>query len=381
MATAMSYRRLWGANERIGIGILGCGGRGQYLLQLFAAEPGVEIRMVCDVYAPRRLQARQLAGASCEEVADYRKVLERRDIDAVVIATPDHWHVRMTLDAIAADKDVYVEKPVSHDIAEGEALRREAAQSQRVIQAGYQQRSWPHFLRAREAIASGILGQVSLALTSWYQNYLKAQPPRVELDVTQLDWQQWLGPAPAQPFDPLKYAQWRWFWDFGGGHLTDLFSHWCDTLHWLLDLEFPTRAQAAGAQCVARYVECPDTINASWEYAGLLMVYNGTMHCRLEGGNIVLRGERAMMRLNRDGSAIYPEGVLPAEKTSLPQPLLEERSSGDGTVAHIRNFLECIRSRKQPNSRVEDAVRAAHVAHLGNLAYRLGRPVEWGGTR
>jgi len=376
--SAASYARIRGANDRIRLGGIGCGGRGRWLLKIAAGEPQTEIVALCDVYQPhmRRAQAEIAPGAAL--YPSYRQLLDRPDIDAVIIATPDHWHVPMTLDAMAAGKDVYVEKPVSHTIEEGERLRIEAARSRQVVQVGYQQRSWRHFQQAREVVASGELGVITLVLTSWYQGYLTSEPPQPKLNLNELDWAGWLGSASQRPVSPLLVVRWRWFWDFGGGHLTDLFSHWCDTVHWFLGLKRPRRAQAMGGNYLATYIECPDTINACWDYKGqLLLVYNGAMNGRLEGGNIVFRGERAVMRLNRDGFTVYPEGVLPAENTRLPEPILAARSTGDGTVDHVRNFLECIRSRRQPNSTVEDAVDAANVAHLGNLAYRRQKPLTW----
>ncbi|MCW5977450.1 MAG: Gfo/Idh/MocA family oxidoreductase [Bryobacteraceae bacterium] len=380
-AAALSQARVRGANNRIRIAGIGCGGRCRYLLGLVNEIGGAEIVSVCDVYGPRRRETvAKIAPGAAEEV-EYRRVLERKDIDAVVIGSPDHWHVPMTIDAIQAGKDVYVEKPVSHTIQEGEQLRRAARDSRQVIQVGYQQRSWPHFDQARRIVASGRLGKITLVLASWYQTYLEFNPATAPVEEAELDWKRWLGSAPGQPLNAARFYRWRWFWDFGGGHLTDLYSHWCDTIHWLLDAGVPKTAQAAGGKYAFDFQECPDTINAFWEYPGdFAIVYNGTMHCHLDGGTIVFRGGNAMLRINRDGFAVYPEGIVARERTEYPEPEIRMRSLRDGTIDHVRNFLDCVRSRKQPNADVNSAIDAANAAHFGNLAYRKGARLPWRGA-
>ena len=370
--SAISYDRIQGANDRIRIAGLGCGGRCQYLLRTAIESGGSQLVALADVYQPRLRMAKKLAGDAAE-FADYRKVLERSDVDAVVIGSPDHWHVPMTIDALKAGKDVYVEKPVSHTIEEGERLKAAVAGSKNLVQVGYQQRSWEHFIEARKAVQSGRLGKITLVLASWYQVFLAMQKPPT-LDESEIDWKAWLGNAPDRPPDPWRYARWRWYWDYGGGHLTDLYSHWCDTLHWIFGLDAPLVAQAAGGKYAVDFQDCPDTINCFYEYPGKMsIVYNGTMHCSLDGGNILMRGDKAMMKLNRDGFAIFPEGVVPTEKTIYPEPALQMRSTRDGTRDHVANFLDCVRSRKQPNAPVEEAVGAANACHIGNLAYRRGK--------
>jgi len=368
--TALSASRILGANERVRIAGLGVGGRCSYLLSL-AGKAGAEIVALCDVYEPRRLAAREkLAPGARADYVDYREVLDRKDVDAVIIGSPDHWHVAMTLDAIQSGKDVYVEKPVSHTIAEGERLEKAASGSRQVVQVGYQQRSWEHFQAGREVVASGKLGKITLILSSWYQDYLTTLKGVSPVDTQKLDWKRFLGSAPEQPFDPLRFTKWRWFWDFGGGHLTDLFSHYGDVIQWYMGQDSPSRALAMGGRNALPAFECPDTINAAWEYPGFNVVYDGALVGSLEGGNIVFRGSNAMMKINRDGFAVYPERVVPFEKTQYPEPVIAMRSQGDGTVEHMKNFLDCVRSRKTPNADVRSAVAAARTAHLGNLAYR-----------
>ncbi len=370
--TAASYSRVWGAGERIRIAGLGVGGRATYLLGLAAKVENTEIVAVCDVSEPRRLAAKEKFAPGGKDYLDYRDVLARGDIDAVVIGAPDHWHVPMTVDAVQAGKDVYVEKPVSHTIEEGGRVEKVVLGAKQIVQVGYQQRSWPHFLEAREIVAGGKLGQISLALTSWYQDYVinMRTPPNV--DSFQLDWKRFLGSAPAPPFDALRCTRWRWFWDFGGGHLTDLFSHFGDVVQWYLEQDAPQTAQAAGNRAALPQFECPDTINAAWGYPGFTMVYDGALNGSLEGGNIVFRGHRAMMKLNRDGFAVYPEGKVQRELANLPEPETAVKSTADGTIAHMQNFLDCVRHRKAPNAGIRSSVAIARTAHLANTAYRKG---------
>ena len=368
--TAASYSRILGANDRIRIAGLGVGGRATYLLGLVAKDANTEIVAVCDVSETRRRAAKQKFAPDGQDYLDYRDVLARKDIDGVVVGAPDHWHIPMTLDAVAAGKDVYCEKPVSHNIAEGERAQTAVLASKQIVQVGYQQRSWPHFIQARDYIAAGKLGQITLVLTSWYQDYVVNLQRPVRIDPATIDWKRFLGDAPDQPFDPLRYRFWRWFWDFGNGHLTDLYSHWGDVVHWSMEQEAPRSAQASGSRNAIPRFECPDTISASWDYPGFTMVYNGALNGSLDGGNIIFRGHRATMKLNRDGFAVYDEGKVRRELTRWPPPELAVESQGDGTVEHIQNFLDCMRSRKAPNAGIVTSVASARSAHLANAAYR-----------
>jgi predicted dehydrogenase len=373
--TALSRSRVLGANDRIRIAGLGTGGRGTYILGLAARAEHTELVAMCDVSAPRRLAARQKVAPAAREYTDYREVLERKDVDAVVVGAPDHWHVPMTIDAVQAGKDVYVEKPISHTIEEGERVEKAVLAAKQIVQAGYQQRSWAHFIAARELVASGKLGQIALVLTSWYQDYVSGMRTLPAVDPATVDWKRFLGSAPAQPFDALRYTRWRWFWDFGGGHLTDLYSHYGDVVQWCMGQYAPTAAVAMGGRSAIPQFECPDTINAVWEYPGFNIVYNGALNGSLDGGNIVFRGSRAAMKLNRDGFAVYPEGLVRRELTHWPEPETAMKSVADGTIAHVQNFLDCIRSRKAPNAEIRAAVAIARAAHLGNAAYRKGARV------
>ena len=249
-------------------------------------------------------------------------------------------------------------------------VERVVTASKQIVQVGYQQRSWEHFLAAREIVAAGKLGQVTLVLTSWYQDYLSGMKTKPNVDASKLDWKAFLGSAPDQPFDPLRYTRWRWFWDFGGGHLTDLYSHYGDVVQWFMGQSAPDSAQASGGNFAIPQMECPDTINAAWRYPGFHIVYDGALNGSLDGGNIIFRGSKALMKLNRDGFAVYPEGQVKRELTHWPEPETAVKSVRDGTIDHVKNWLECIRTRQTPNAEIRGAVAIAKAAHMGNAAYR-----------
>ncbi len=371
--TAASYSRVLGANDRVNLAGLGVGGRGSYLLET-AKKLGAEIVAVADVNSVRRDQARTRIAPGAREYGDYRQALELKDADAVVVGAPDHWHVAMTIDAVGAGKDVYVEKPLTHAVEEGPRVEKAVAASKRIVQVGYQQRSWDLFQQAREVIVSGRLGRITLVLSSWYQNYVRmtATPPQV--DAAQVDWKGFLGTAPLQPFDPMRYTFWRWYWDFGGGHLTDLHSHWGDVINWYLGVDVPVSVQGMGERSAIPKFECPDTVSAAWNYPrGLVVTYNGTIAGSLDGGNLLFRGTQGMMKLNRTGFQVWPENVATWGAERYPEPEMNVQATADGTIAHMRNFLDCVRSRQAPNAPVQAGISAARAAHYGNLAIRRGQ--------
>ncbi|HZU26275.1 MAG TPA: Gfo/Idh/MocA family oxidoreductase [Bryobacteraceae bacterium] len=368
--TAASYARILGANDRIRVGAIGTGERCQYLLSLVNKIPGNDIVAVCDVYEPHRDYAKAKYAPDAQEYGDHRAVLDRKDIDAVVVGTPDHWHVPVTIDAVAAGKDVYCEKPVTHLLEEGDRLIAAVRDSKRVMQCGMQQRSWEHFREARDLIRSGRLGQVTFIRTYWYQNHLHAAEP-ADVDTSKLDWKRFLGSAPDRPFDADQYANWRWYWDFGGGAMTDLFLHWVDVAHWVMDSDTPLRATATGTRALLKMRQTPDTMSAALAYPNDVVVeFDSALLGYLEGGGLVFRGPKAMMRLWRGGYLVYDEVPRYTESPNSSSPVLEAKSTHDGALDHMRNFLDCVRSRNTPNAAVETGVAAARAGHVANFALR-----------
>jgi predicted dehydrogenase len=362
--TALASTRVIGANDTLRIGVIGAGGRMTSLLGSADAVGGYDIVAACDVYRPRceAIQYRA-AGHTATLHGNYHEVLDQK-IDAVIISSPDHWHVPMAVDALAAGKDVYLEKPVTHTLEEGATLTRAVRSNKRILQCGMQQRSWTHFRDAVELIQGGSLGRVLQVRTYWWQNYQSTVPPK-PVDTQALDWKQWLGNAPDQPFSEEKFYRWRWFWNFGGGAMTDLFTHWIDVAHWAMKADQPRDVQMLGDKYMFEQWDCPDTVQAMLRYPGFDVVYEGMMASSIDDGGLEFRGTEATLKINRAGFGVYHEGV-----PTKDNPVLKADSFRDGTIPHMQNFFECVKSRNEPNAPVEAGVAAARAGQLANQAYR-----------
>jgi predicted dehydrogenase len=368
-----------GANDRIRIGIIGTGGRARGEMGLLKRLPGNEIVAVCDVYEPRMLQAADIAGPAAVKVADYRRILDDRNVDAVLIGAPDHWHKTIALDAVAAGKDVYVEKPVSHTIAEGVEMVKAIEASKQIVQTGTQQRSWDHWVLGKQIVDSGRLGQITFVQTYWYQH--STAGPYAPVTMDKLDWKRWLGPAQDQPFRPERFYQWRHFWDFGGGQVTDLMTHWIDVVHWYMNVDAPLSAVATGRNYNLKLWEAPDTVNVTLEFPkDFMAVYLGTYVSKVDDGGLEFRGDKGTLKIDRSRLAFYRDDAANAAGTNAPEPDIYVRSSGDGTLTHLQNWLDCIRSRKAPNAPIRAGHHAARTSHIANAALRSGRQVRWNGT-
>jgi predicted dehydrogenase len=364
--TALAATRVFGANEKIRLGLIGAGERMKGLIESANKAAPCEIVAVSDVYGPHRDLFKERSGGLATTHLDYREVLDNKDIDAVIIAAPDHWHLRMALDALAAGKDVYLEKPVTHNLEEGPVLTKAVRSSKQILQCGMQQRSWAHFRDAVDLVQGGSLGRVVQVRTYWWQNYHTNWPMK-PVDQQALDWKAWLGSAPEQPFSEEKFSHWRWFWNFGGGAMTDLFTHWIDVVHWAMKADQPRHAQMLADKYVFEEWDCPDTIQAAFRYPGFDVVYEGMMNSSIDDGGIEFRGTDATLKIDRAGFALYRERAGKDQN-----PVLTEHNFRDGTITHMENFFECIKTRKDPNAPVETGVAAARAGHIGNYAYAHG---------
>ncbi|HZQ96950.1 MAG TPA: Gfo/Idh/MocA family oxidoreductase [Candidatus Sulfotelmatobacter sp.] len=364
--TALAATRVFGANEKIRLGLIGAGERMKGLMNSADKAGPCEIVAVSDVYAPHRDMFKERSGGLATTHVDYRELLANKDIDAVIIASPDHWHVRMAADALAAGKDVYLEKPVTHSLEEGAVLTRAVRSSKQIVQCGMQQRSWAHFRDAVELVQGGSLGRVVQVRTYWWQNYHTNWPMK-KVDPQALDWKAWLGPAPEQAFSDEKFNHWRWFWNFGGGAMTDLFTHWIDVVHWAMKADQPRNAQMLADKYVFQEWDCPDTVQAAFRYPGFDVVYEGMMNSSIDDGGIEFRGTEATLKIDRGGFTVHREGASREQN-----PVLTERNFRDGTITHMENFFDCIKTRKEPNAPVETGVAAARAGHIGNHAYLHG---------
>ncbi len=392
-ATAMALpgAQPQGANERINIGLIGTGGRCRHLMQALAKVPNTRMTALCDVYDPNLDQVRKLADPKAFTTRNYHEILKRKDIHAILIAAPDHWHVPMTVDACAAGKDVYVEKPLTHSLAEGRAVLEAHNKHKRIVQVGTQQRSMPHFIRARELVRAGRLGRIHKVHLTWNRNSDRVRRGPQNVDVNRLDWKAFLGSARKQEFDPYRFRNWRWFWDFGNGILTDLMVHYIDVVHWYLDLDHPLKAVTIGDNYISRGIwETPDTIQTllvyrnekKVDYVDDLQVYfEGTFCNARNGAMLEFMGTEATLYLDRGRFEIHPE---PRRKGKFEEMVLGKGNRGqdfylnpDGELLHLTHWIDCIRQRRRPNCPAEAGVSAASAAHLGNQALRKNQIALW----
>ena len=371
--TAASYSRVLGANDKVNLGVVGTGERGTYVMTVFQKNSNVNVAAVCDVFGDHVDRALTKA-PTAKGYNDHRKLLEVKELDAVLVATPDHWHSRIAIDALNAGKDVYCEKPLTLKIEEGPPIVKAARVNNRICQVGMQQRSGPHYIRARdEYIRSGRLGKITLARTWWHGNtyHLRKAPPSLQQKPSNLDWARFLGPLKWRDWNPQQYWNFRAYLDFGGGQVTDLFTHWIDVVHMFMDQDNPITASSAGG--VYAYKDgrtAPDTINVLLEYPkDWTATFEATLAPGIKGAAVEMCGTEGRLWIDRSHYEFWP-----AEKN--PQPVIV-KSEHDQTIDHVENFLECVRTRKLPNGDVYIGHRSAQASHLGNIAYEQKRMIKF----
>ena len=360
--------RAFGANDRMVMGIIGAGGMGRSHLLNFQNQ-GVDWAAVSDVYGVNMDAGLEIAGPGAKGYTDHRSVLDRKDIDAVVIATPDHWHHDHLKDALQAGKDVYCEKPLSWSIEQGADMVKEVRKTDRIVQVGMQRRSSPIVRECKELIDQGALGEINLVRAEWYWN-LPPLHPRSVIE-SKLDWDRFVGPARKQPFDLIRYRNWRYFWDFSGGNMTDQGTHLIDVIQWFTGATRPVAAECYGAVYKLQPSETPDTFSAVFEYPRFMCTWTLTyMNSFHNGWGIVFQGQKGTLELCEQGYRLYSE-PWPGGRWSRPDPSQEKLpGSVTSTVPHIRNFLECVRTRQQPNATIELGHEAVRSLHLANIALR-----------
>jgi predicted dehydrogenase len=375
-ASAAAALRVMGANERIRLGIIGTGDRGTYLMKRANQAGNIEWVAVADIWDLRRDQGEAAAGTKVDKYADYRQVLDRKDIDGVIVATFDHVHAQISIDACKSGKDVYVEKPMTSLPEQGPPLVRTVRESNRVVQVGMQQRSVPHFEEAKKRFfESGLIGQVNMVRTIWNANggYLTPVPKGYEQKPEGLDWNACLAWLPQIPWDAKRYFNRFAYWDFStGGQTGGLFVHMVDVVHWFLNIQRPTAAVAAGG--IYLYNDgrdTPDNVNLAVEYPEKLNVtFEATLTDMIPAGaaDIVFMGTGGRLNIFRWGYKFVP---------SKENAQLGEISSGGTEDSHMANWLDCIRTRKQPNADVVAGHYSSTACHLGNIAYKQKNRAVW----
>lgn len=398
--TAVGAAAVWTADsargvapsDQLGVGVIGLGRQGLFNMRKFMEFPDFRIRALCDVYAPHVAKGKEIADVDTHH--DFREVLERKDVDVVLISTPDHWHALQTILACQAGKDVYVEKPTSVFVVEGRKMVEAARKYERVVQVGTQQRSGRHFRKAVDIIRSGDLGKIT-AIRCWnFGNSFPegiGNPPDGD-PPPGLDWDLWLGPAPWRPFNPNRFGvapdRWstfRYFWDYAGGVMTDWGVHLLDIVQWATGQAAPLTVAASGGKFGVRdNRETPDTLTAVYEYPGFICTYENR-DCNAHGINehgygIEFYGSEGTLFIDRSGFKITPQVRRVGEDRIPRMYSMEFPNVNDNNHDHVADFLRCIRSRQRPVSDIEVGHRSTTTCLLANISYRVGRKLRWDGA-
>lgn len=363
--SALSYSRVYGANEQVQLGVIGVGNRGLGVMGTFQGSGRVQVKAVCDVYS-KQIDAAQSKAPGAKGFTDHRELLAMKGLDAVLIATPDHWHAGTAIDALNAKLDVYVEKPLTLTIEEGPRIVKAARVNDRICQVGMQQRSGSHYIQAKEEyVKTGKLGKITLARTWWHGNgfHLRKAPAELATQPSNLDWARFLGPVKWRDWDPQQYWNFRAYLDFGGGQVTDLFTHWIDVVHMFMEQDNPVSAVAAGGVYFAKDGRtAPDTINVLMEYPNdWTATFEATLAPGITGAGVEMCGTEGKLYIDRSRFVFTPKG-----RNVTPVEVKAEREQ---TIEHVANFLDCVKSRKRPNGDVWIGHRSAQASHLGNIAY------------
>lgn len=388
--TALSAQRVIGANETINVALIGCGGRGTHDMTVFIRN-GANVLAVCDADSSRMEKARETAGGEKVKMhKDFRDVLAMKDVDAVIIGTPDHWHALPFIEACKAGKDVYCEKPLCVFIYEGQMMVKAARKYNRVTQCGTQQHSGSHYKEAVKLIQDGHIGAVTKVLCWNFENDNGMGQAAITDPPQELDWDLWLGPAPKTPyFRQRSHGSFRSFWDYSGGVMTDWGTHHIDIIQWALRQDYPQAVSAEGGKYgPADCGETPDTMDAVMKYDGCNVHYslrtNNAYYPvpnspgRFYGYGTLFYGKKATMFLNRNFFEIYPEAN---EFGETIKPSTSEHSNNEGNLddLHVQDFLAKIKTRERCNADVEICHRATSTPHLANIALRSGERVVWDG--
>ena len=391
-----------GANERIRLGVIGMGRQGTDDMQNFMKH-GVEVAAVCDVFQPQLDKGLAAAGGKAKAFKDFRQVLDDKDIDVILVATPDHWHPLPMVMACQAGKDVYVEKPICVAVEEGMKMVEAAHKYKRVVQVGLWQRSNLHFQKAAELVQNGLLGKVSFVRTWNYSNIYPegiGNPPDADPPAG-LDWDMWLGPAPKVPYNWNRFGvgdRWstfRYFYDYANGWPGDWAIHLMDIVQWAMKVEGPSTITALGSKFLIKdNADIPDTLQITWEYPRFVATYenrlcNSNSMYKHEYG-IEFHGTDGTMFLDREGFQVFPELTTQRDYREVhgnnekgeaaelgKTPSMKMERVDDGLLVHVGNMLDCMRTRKMPQTNIEYGHRSSSACLLANVALRSKERLEW----
>ena len=380
--TARSAARVVGANDRINVGHIGVGGMGGSHLRTFARQSeqnkSLQSIAVCDIYKARKERAKSVAHLADKDVHhDYLELLARSDVDAVIIAVPDHWHGQMAVDALAAGKDVYLQKPMTYTIEAARLVTEAVKKYNRILQVGSQHLSMPHNHKAKELIDGGEIGPVVWAQGCNSRNSVDGEwNYRIEPEATpeNLDWTRWLGSAPKRPFSTERYFRWRKYWNYSGGIATDLFYHTLAPLVWCTGAEFPSAVTASGGIYLQKDREVPDTYVTTVEYPNRYITLSASM-CNGAGNKYhpnIIYGHKGTISFGPGQVIVTPENLSGGRGEPTPK-VYEIQESRDVHQPHLDNFFACVRSRQQPNFPADLGYQVMVAIRLGVDAYREGK--------
>ncbi len=388
--SAANYRRISGANNRISVAIIGCNSRGASMAGTFARQPHTEVKYICDVEENALIKgitaASGVTGKEPKAVKDFRNILHDKDLDAIYIAMPDHWHAPATIMGCAAGKHVYVEKPLSHNPEEGELVIKAAEKYGTIVQIGTQRRSWPVLAQGMNELKNGVIGKVYMA-KAWYANTRGPIGVGKSVPVPPgLDYELWQGPAPRKPFrDNLIHYNWHWFWHWGTGEALNNGTHHIDIIRWGLGLDFPSKVSSSGGRYHYRDDwEVPDTQIITWEVPGIMITWEGRS---CNGGlidnrshGVIFYGEQGAFHTGDNSYIIYDNKnklVREVKSDVIISESLNTTSPGEALDAlHVKNFLENIRNNSKPLADAQNGHKSALWLHLGNISQRKGRSLS-----
>jgi predicted dehydrogenase len=397
MAAMPAWARVIGANDRLNVAVIGLGGRGSILLDLIlehrSNKADVEVVALCDVYQ-RRLNAASKKVPGAKTYTHHQDLLQRSDIDAVFIATPDQWHAPITMIAMLSGKDVYVEKPITHTLEEAKVVAHKAAELNRVVQVGVQGLSWRRWPKIRQIIQSGMIGQVVEVQGTYSRNDpagdwnwpIDAGTGPDGVGENHIDWEQWLGSAPKRPFDADRFFRFRKYWDYSGGIATDLHYHIVAPFHVAIANEFPTKVAGMGGLWVYNDArETPDTFLTAADYPSKYSMTIQSSQVNENGPTTMLRGTKATIHISDewegppsrqyDYADIIPEGPNAQEfaKEHGADMVRVDGVGNEGDLLHVDNFLQCVRTRHQPNCPADLGYKVLASIDLSVRSYREGK--------
>lgn len=377
------------ANDRISVALIGCKGMGMYNLTDHLKVPAVECAALCDVdeniLNERAKEITDLTGKNPKLYKDYRRIMDDKSIDAVIIGTPDHWHCLIAVEACQAGKDVYVEKPLANSIAECQVMLKAARKYDRVVQVGQQQRSGQHWQDIVALVQSGKLGTIRKIKTWAYFDYGKGRARVPDSPVPAgVDYDLWLGPSAKRPFNQNRFhGSWRMFWDQGGGLQTDWGVHLLDVPLWAMNVTTPKSVMATGG--IYAYpenaIETADTQSVIYDYGNFIIEWEhaGGIQKGLYGRNygVAFIGNNGTLVGNREGWEVLPETEGDEAKTNKTELMPLQPADKQDHIKHVQNFVDCVKSRQKPACDIEYGHNSALIAHMGNISYRSGNKIYW----